>query len=338
MSSFPFLPGTISLVDRHSGIYQGTGRCRCSHSTGAITADTVQIERSGCSGTSADSEHLHSITHRPYPTPATLTLSYFNPRPPLRGATLLHSRFNLLLPISIHAPLAGSDCRAWRILVSRPLISIHAPLAGSDLALINGETEDDISIHAPLAGSDYIPPSHSFQPLYFNPRSPCGERHPPDCSGAQQTPHFNPRSPCGERLGSVKTTRRILTISIHAPLAGSDAVEVRVGAGLGISIHAPLAGSDLLPRRSWLSVLLFQSTLPLRGATCRIKNTFLCLRISIHAPLAGSDTVQGDSATPDRAFQSTLPLRGATRLLQNALHPAQISIHAPLAGSDSAHP
>lgn len=63
MSSFPFPPRTISLVDRHSGIYQGTGRCRCSHSTGAITADTVQIERSGCSGTSADSEHLYSITH-----------------------------------------------------------------------------------------------------------------------------------------------------------------------------------------------------------------------------------------------------------------------------------
>lgn len=51
------------MVDRHSGIYQGTARCRCSHSTGAITADTVQIERSGCSGTSADSEHLYSITH-----------------------------------------------------------------------------------------------------------------------------------------------------------------------------------------------------------------------------------------------------------------------------------
>jgi transposase InsO family protein len=68
VSSFPFLPRTISLVGRHSGIYQGTGRCRCSHSTGAITADTVQIERSGCSGTSADSEHLYSITHT---TPTT---------------------------------------------------------------------------------------------------------------------------------------------------------------------------------------------------------------------------------------------------------------------------
>lgn len=74
VSSFPFLPRTTSLVDRHSGIHQGTGRCRCSHSTGAITADTVQIERSGCSGTSADSEHLYSITHtcRPPPHPRSI--------------------------------------------------------------------------------------------------------------------------------------------------------------------------------------------------------------------------------------------------------------------------
>ena len=52
------------MVDRHSGIYQGTGRCRCSHSTGAITADTVQIERSRCTETSADAEHFYLITYR----------------------------------------------------------------------------------------------------------------------------------------------------------------------------------------------------------------------------------------------------------------------------------
>lgn len=64
MSSFPFLPGTISLVDRHSGIHQGTRRCRCSYSTGTITAGNVQIERSRCTETSADAEHLYSITYK----------------------------------------------------------------------------------------------------------------------------------------------------------------------------------------------------------------------------------------------------------------------------------
>lgn len=51
------------MVDKHSGIYQGTGRCRCSHSTGTVTDDTVQIERSGCTETSADAEHLYLITY-----------------------------------------------------------------------------------------------------------------------------------------------------------------------------------------------------------------------------------------------------------------------------------
>lgn len=51
------------MVDRHSGIYQGTGRCRCSHSTGTVTAGNVRIERSRCTETSADAEHLHSITY-----------------------------------------------------------------------------------------------------------------------------------------------------------------------------------------------------------------------------------------------------------------------------------
>lgn len=65
MSSFPFLPRTISLVDRHSGIYQGTRRCRCSRSTGIIAACNVQIERSRCTETSADAEHFYLITYTP---------------------------------------------------------------------------------------------------------------------------------------------------------------------------------------------------------------------------------------------------------------------------------
>lgn len=65
MSSFPFLPGTIGLVDKHSGIYQGTRRCRCSRSTGIIAACNVQIERSRCTETSADAEHFYLITYTP---------------------------------------------------------------------------------------------------------------------------------------------------------------------------------------------------------------------------------------------------------------------------------
>ena len=40
-----------------------------------------------------------------------------------------------------------------------------------------------ISIHAPLAGSDINPPYRQRQRRYFNPRSPCGERHVGDPFG-----------------------------------------------------------------------------------------------------------------------------------------------------------
>ena len=101
-------------------------------------------------------------------------------------------------------------------------------------------------------------------------------------------------------------------ISIHTPLAGSD----RAASGLRglqaiISIHTPLAGSDAALRKCWRS-LIFQSTLPLRGAT------WTC-----------------STSTTSTSFQSTLPLRGATGHCHTLLSGHAISIHTPLAGSDA---
>ena len=72
---------------------------------------------------------------------------------PLRGATsqglLRWSRG----PISIHAPLTGSD--AWHLGDQAAAgISIHAPLTGSDKLPFSLSTSLWISIHAPLTGSD----------------------------------------------------------------------------------------------------------------------------------------------------------------------------------------
>jgi len=124
--------------------------------------------------------------------------------------------------------LSRSPCGERRSFNPCPLlqsgISIHAPRVGSDAddtpfcdVLIS------ISIHAPRVGSDKINIVHYSGTVYFNPRSPCGERrvsrgiiervrdisiHAPRvgsdplvvlCCGHGQK-HFNPRSPCGERL------------------------------------------------------------------------------------------------------------------------------------------
>ena len=125
--------------------------------------------------------------------------------------------------------------------------------------------------------------------------------------------NFNPHSPCGERRRHGSADGRRLAISIHTPLAGSD------GLANGIVDNN----------------FIFQSTLPLRGAT---------------------RTMALPRCTP--VFQSTLPLRGATpdscanagsnaayfnphspcgerpRQVDHATVTHDISIHTPLAGSD----
>ena len=169
--------------------------------------------------------------------------------------------------------------------------------------------------------------------------------------------YFNPRSPCGERRKQRRHNRRQKLISIHAPRVGSDAYYAysttdtddfnprspcgerrpRSTAGTScplISIHAPRVGSDALFLAGTPVDPVFQSTLPVWGAThpcgrchqgyldfnprspCGERPAVLsvfrnCLIISIHAPRVGSD-------------QGIMDL-GYSR---------QISIHAPRVGSD----
>ena len=102
--------------------------------------------------------------------------------------------------------------------------------------------------------------------------------------------HFNPRSPCGERRISAMVMPSPPSISIHAPRAGSDR---------GYIIYDVFV-EDFNPRSPCgerrprpLSVpmcSLFQSTLPVRGATRSVR----CC------------------SSASNAFQSTLPVRGAT--------------------------
>ena len=128
-------------------------------------------------------------------------------------------------------------------------------------------------------------------------------------------------------------TSILVGISIHAPRAGSDRSLCAYANSFPISIHAPRAGSDPRfslriasaqdfnprspcgerPRIWWNSAFkLFQSTLPVRGATSDAlvyKNKY---GISIHAPRAGSDAACNPRTVAARTFQSTLPVRGAT--------------------------
>ena len=146
-------------------------------------------------------------------------------------------------------------------------------------------------------------------------------------------------------------------VSIHATLAGGDAVSSWYGVPRLVSIHATLAGGDV-PFPAWLAPLsCFYPRHP-RGWRRGFAVLFQGLhRVSIHATLAGGDLVTNACAIRFCAFLSTPPSRVATAQLaasqaaQNGFYPRHprgwrrvrnmgcfqplhVSIHATLAGGD----
>ena len=168
-----------------------------------------------------------------------------------------------------------------------------------------------ISIHAPLAGCDKEKKSDNASDTDFNPRTPCGVRlfenghyltaiqisiHAPLAGCDAQSgdirrtlPHFNPRTPCGVRPD------------------GADLYGMRYN----FNPRTP-CGVRRRPHCAPPRTARFQSTHPLRGATCR-------------RPLYGHPPIHFNPRTPcgvrpkkyaitpsPKPFQSTHPLRGAT--------------------------
>ena len=149
----------------------------------------------------------------------------------------------------------------------------------------------------------------------------------------RRSSYFNPRSPHGERQRSAGQVYGAGYFNPRSPHG-----ERRYSASVSTS------------------GIVFQSTLPARGATILRLRQHLRHRISIHAPRTGSDVFVLSQLRRLRIFQSTLPARGATcRKTRNALPAAfqstlpargatpcvhgwcrryDISIHAPRTGSD----
>ena len=100
-----------------------------------------------------------------------------------------------------------------------------------------------------------------------------------------------------------------------------------------ISIHAPREGSDRVDIERRVSVDLFQSTLPARGATMVDVRSMAEYIISIHAPREGSDHVN-DAGRQARKISIHAPREGSDVAEGNQILFVQISIHAPREGSD----
>ena len=145
----------------------------------------------------------------------------FNPRSP-RGERLESRHHGLFFPgISIHAPLAGSDRSADYRGNELHTFQSTLPSRGATLLRFRGwRSPRNFNPRSPR-GERRHHLRVCIRSFHFNPRSPRGERLTwADVAGL--TANFNPRSPRGERpdLSLIGTFSK--TISIHAPLAGSD--------------------------------------------------------------------------------------------------------------------
>ena len=147
---------------------------------------------------------------------------------------------------------------------------------------------------------------------YFNPRSPCGERHAQAYTDKLIHQHFNPRSPCGERRLHHPTTPVSNSFQSTLPVWGATIWRQPMLNELSkISIHAPRVGSDIL-------------------ILCIIPHRI----ISIHAPRVGSDGTSCKRCAGNADFNPRSPC-GERHHLLSCLPPVfYISIHAPRVGSD----
>ena len=169
-------------------------------------------------------------------------------------------------------------------------ISIHAPLAGCDPAPAVPFLLSWISIHAPLAGCDYGHTLVNEGRVNFNPRTPCGVR-PRGWEQAEEVKEISIHAPLAGCDFCICLYYPTVRISIHAPLAGCDGnreqieqspfdFNPRTPCGVRLhnnSIHArechfnPRTPCGVRRRGVPLHRHFdgFQSTHPLRGATCQ---------------------------------------------------------------------
>ena len=213
---------------------------------------------------------------------------YFNPRSSCEER--LHPDN---VPVFFHYFNPRSSCEERHYPLGWPRrcghISIHAPHARSDLTSRQVWPCQRISIHAPHARSD-------------------GHGGAFGCTNVD----FNPRSSCEERREIALSVFVLLVISIHAPHARSDPTIANV---LPLpSYFNPRSSCEERPQNDSAikTMVLFQSTLLMRGATTGLKNLGVDVSFQSTLLMRGATRCPVNVVAVTLLFQSTLLMRGAT--------------------------
>ena len=154
------------------------------------------------------------------------------------------------MEISIHAPLTGSDASS-QYRKAPSIISIHAPLTGSDEKyLLSTFRLHGFQSTLPLRGATSRDFARKHRGIYFNPRSPYGER-PATSRHTFSVPGFQSTLPLRGATWDTGQSANGQLFQSTLPLRGATWPHQTAIAPHAISIHAPLTGSD----RQWLSLI-----------------------------------------------------------------------------------
>ncbi len=188
-----------------------------------------------------------------------------------------------------------------------------------------------ISIHAPLAGCDTKEYRRTATATNFNPRTPCGVRLGAG-TGLEPISHFNPRTPCGVRRLPSPNSRRLHHFNPRTPCGVRLFTNNFRRTHIGFQSTHPLRGATCSETPPQAACLRFQSTHPLRGATPAIAQSQISAEFQSTHPLRGATSGTRSAARAFR-FQSTHPLRGATNCPQNTSQSPLFQSTHPLRGA-----
>ena len=185
---------------------------------------------------------------------------------PVWGATLVCRVAFPDLVISIHAPRVGSDYYRYLTHQDNPEFQSTLPVWGATGWGGVQLWEVVISIHAPRVGSDGLPLQQRWRRSNFNPRSPCGERLLRSIF-FDANREFQSTLPVWGATPEFVYAKAKIDISIHAPRVGSDFPLQQLLTQDGYVTPRSPCGERPMPM--WLipCMWLFQSTLPVWGAT-----------------------------------------------------------------------
>ena len=147
--------------------------------------------------------------------------------------------------------------------------------------------------------------------------------------------NFNPRSPWGERRAGAADVRLVRLISIHAPRGGSDMCRTRWDTGHRYFNPRSLwGGATWAKQQIWYSVIKFQSTLPVGGATSHCSTARrTCTYFNPRSPWG--ERLRASLMGGTRSFISIhAPRGGSDKKSYGRERKQYISIHAPRRGSD----